>query len=100
MEKSVLELRASESLPTIRLELTMRFGNEKAVFNLMLFIFLAAAVNASAAQQRPDLSKKVGDRAPIFSVATSQDYLASYDRDYYGKHHLILTFFPAAFTPV
>ena len=61
-------------------------------------VFFSAA--ALAAQQRPDLSKKVGDRGPIFSVATSQDYLASYDRDYYGKHHLFLTFFPAAFTPV
>lgn len=55
---------------------------------------------AYAAPERPDLAKKVGDQVPIFSVATSQDYLADYDRDYYGKHHLILTFFPAAFTPV
>lgn len=48
----------------------------------------------------PSLEKKVGDRVPIFSVATSQGTLASYDRDYYGKHHLVLTFFPAAYTPV
>ncbi|MCP3175614.1 MAG: hypothetical protein AB7F21_01270 [Desulfuromonadales bacterium] len=41
-----------------------------------------------------------GDSAPIFSLASSQDRLFSYDRDFYGKHHLILTFFPAAFTPV
>lgn len=63
---------------------------------------LAAVVGATAfaAPERPDLSIKVGDRVPVFSVATSQDYLADYDRDYYGKHHLILTFFPAAFTPV
>jgi peroxiredoxin len=46
------------------------------------------------------MSKQVGDRAPIFQVATSQGTLADYDRDYYGKHHLVLTFFPAAFTPV
>ena len=64
---------------------------------LLGFFFSGTAL---AKRERPDLSKKVGDRAPIFSVATSQDYLASYDRDYYGKHHLILTFFPAAFTPV
>lgn len=42
----------------------------------------------------------LGDSAPIFSLASSQDRLFSYDRDFYGKHHLILTFFPAAFTPV
>jgi hypothetical protein len=41
-----------------------------------------------------------GDRAPIFAVPTSQGTLADYDRDYYGKHHLVLTFVPAAFTPV
>lgn len=49
---------------------------------------------------RADLQKQVGQRAPIFSVATSQGALASYDRDYYGRHHLVLTFFPAAYTPV
>ena len=64
---------------------------------LLILVFAGPALTA---QQRPDMSKKVGERAPIFSVATSQDYLASYDRDYYGKHHLLLTFFPAAFTPV
>ena len=70
---------------------------------LILFVALQIPGFSSAtfaAQQRPDMSKKIGDRAPIFSVATSQDYLANYDRDYYGKHHLLLTFFPAAFTPV
>jgi len=50
--------------------------------------------------QLSSLEKKVGDRVSIFSAATSQDTLLSYDRDYYGKHHLILTFFPAAYTPV
>ncbi len=69
-----------------------------AMATMLLGIVFSTSV--FAAQERPDLSKKIGDRSPIFSVATSQDYLASYDRDYYGKHHLILTFFPAAFTPV
>lgn len=57
-------------------------------------------VACAPAVRMPDLGKKVGDRGPIFSAATSQGTLASYDRDYYGKHHLILTFFPAAYTPV
>ena len=43
---------------------------------------------------------KVGDEAPSFTLPSSQDRLVDYYRDYYGKHHLILTFFPAAFTPV
>ncbi len=65
-------------------------------------VLLAAllALPAAAAQERPDLSKGVGERAPIFAVATSQGTLADYDRDYYGKHHLVMTFVPAGFTPV
>jgi hypothetical protein len=43
---------------------------------------------------------KVGDEAPSFMLPSSQDKLVDYYRDYYGKHHLIITFYPAAFTPV
>ncbi len=57
-------------------------------------------VACAPAVHMPDLGKKVGERGPVFSAATSLGTLASYDRDYYGKYHLILTFFPAAYTPV
>jgi len=43
---------------------------------------------------------KVGDQAPSFTLPSSQDRLVDYYKDYYGKHHLVITFFPAAFTPV
>ncbi len=43
---------------------------------------------------------KLGDEAPGFTLPSSQDRLVDYYKDYYGKHHLIITFFPAAFTPV
>jgi hypothetical protein len=43
---------------------------------------------------------KVGDEAPGFTLPSSQDRLVDYYKDYYGRHHLIITFFPAAFTPV
>jgi len=52
-----------------------------------------AVVNARA-------ELKVGDEAPGFTLPSSQDRLVDYYKDYYGKHHLIMTFFPAAFTPV
>ncbi|WP_305045509.1 hypothetical protein [Geoalkalibacter sp.] len=58
------------------------------------------AAPAGAADERADMMKRVGERAPIFQVVTSQGTLADYDRDYYGKHHLVMTFVPAAFTPV
>jgi hypothetical protein len=56
-------------------------------------IFLFAAGNAWA-------QLKVGDEAPSFTLPSSQDKLVDYYKDYYGMHHLIITFFPAAFTPV
>ena len=43
---------------------------------------------------------KVGDEAPSFTLPSSQDKVVDYYKDYYGKHHLVMTFFPAAFTPV
>ena len=75
------------------------FGTLTGVLTAFVLTGLLA-LPAAAAQQRPDLAKTVGDRSPIFAVATSQGTLADYDRDYSGKHHLVMTFVPAAFTPV
>ena len=58
-----------------------------------IFILMFAMGNAWA-------QVKVGDEAPAFTLPSSQDKLVDYYKDYYGKHHLIITFFPAAFTPV
>ena len=43
---------------------------------------------------------KVGDEAFSFILPSSQGKLVDYYKDYYGKYHLVMTFFPAAFTPV
>jgi hypothetical protein len=48
----------------------------------------------------PESARTIGERAPIFSLVSARGDLINYDKDYYGRHHLILTFFPAAFTPV
>lgn len=58
-----------------------------------ILILLFATGNARA-------QVKVGDEAPSFVLPSSQDKLVDYYKDYYGKHHLVMTFFPAAFTPV
>ena len=71
--------------------------SKKATLKLVMLgilIFLFAAMGNAWAQL------KVGDEAPSFTLPTSQGKLADYYKDYYGKHHLIMTFFPAAFTPV
>lgn len=70
----------------------------RSLFSLFLVCFFALAC-APVAQQDVIL-KSVGQRAPIFSAATSQGTLFNYDQDYYGKHHLVMTFFPAAYTPI
>ncbi len=72
----------------------------KLTLVLALVWIIASFALPQRATARAPFERQVGDRAPIFSLATTQDRLMDYDRDYYGKHHLILTFFPAAFTPV
>ncbi len=62
-----------------------------------LLVALTLAFPARGATAPPAL---VGTSAPLFSLASSQDRLVNYETDYYGRHHLVLTFFPAAFTPV
>jgi hypothetical protein len=42
----------------------------------------------------------VGRETLNFSLPSTQDRLINYGDEYYGKYHLIITFFPAAFTPV
>ena len=56
-------------------------------------VFLVLAIGSVSAQL------KVGDEAPSFQLPSSQDRLVDYYKDYYGKYHLVMTFFPAAFTP-
>jgi hypothetical protein len=64
---------------------------------LVWVAFVLLAVFSSAGAREPTL---VGQEVENFSLPSSQDRLVNYADDYYGKHHLILTFFPAAFTPV
>jgi peroxiredoxin len=42
----------------------------------------------------------IGQETLFFELSSNQDRLISYLSEYYGKHHLIITFFPAAFTPI
>ena len=66
-----------------------------ALMGIPLIIFFSPTQTWA---QAPPL--KVGDEAPSFQLPSSQDRLVDYYKDYYGKYHLIITFFPAAFTPV
>lgn len=42
----------------------------------------------------------IGEEVPYFTLPSTHDRAINYVSEYYGKHHLVMTFFPAAFTPV
>jgi hypothetical protein len=70
-----------------------------AMVSISIFLVLAIG-NAWADIATPFLPGKVGDEAFSFILPSSQGRLVDYYKDYYGKYHLVMTFFPAAFTPV
>jgi len=47
-----------------------------------------------------EASKLIGKETWNFNLASTHDRLITYGDEYYGKSYLIMTFFPAAFTPV
>jgi hypothetical protein len=65
-------------------------------FLLLIFLLLFFISNVEA-KKRIEL---VGKDTMNFTLPSTQDRLINYAEEYYGKHHLIITFFPAAFTPV
>ena len=60
-------------------------------FLLMSAYSIAAGIEAS---------KLIGKETWNFNLASTHDRLINYGDDYYGKSYLIMTFFPAAFTPI
>lgn len=52
----------------------------------------------------PGIAKKkvemVGREILNFTLPSTQDRVITYADEYYGKYHLVITFFPAAFTPI
>ncbi len=64
---------------------------------LFLLILFLLPVSSFAAKKEKSL---VGDETLLFSLPSTHDRLISYVSEYYGKYNLVMTFFPAAFTPV
>jgi len=69
--------------------------NQWILFSLF-FLFLFLFSNAEAAKK----IELIGRETLNFTLPSTHDRLINYAEEYYGKHHLIITFFPAAFTPV
>jgi hypothetical protein len=64
------------------------------------FLFLAIFCPITSAETAKTTSTMIGSPTINFSLASTQDRLISYGQEYYGRYNLIITFFPAAFTPV
>jgi len=62
----------------------------------LLFLFLLPLSNVEAAKK----VELIGRETLNFTLPSTHDRLINYADEYYGKHHLIITFFPAAYTPV
>jgi len=66
------------------------------VFLFLLLLFFLPVPNVEAAKK----AELIGRETLNFTLPSTQDRLINYAEEYYGKHHLIITFFPAAYTPV
>ena len=65
--------------------------------HLLLIFLILLPLSGADAKKKVEL---VGRETLNFTLPSTQDRLINYADEYYGKHHLIITFFPAAFTPV
>lgn len=66
-------------------------------FWLCLVPLFFLPLSMAEAEKKVDL---VGKDTLNFTLPSTQDRIITYADEYYGKYHLIITFFPAAFTPV
>jgi hypothetical protein len=64
---------------------------------LLLFALLLLTFSNAEAQKQ---SLLIGRDTLNFTLPSTHDRVINYAEEYYGKHHLIITFFPAAYTPV
>jgi hypothetical protein len=64
---------------------------------IAFLILLLLSPSQSIAKKKVEL---VGREILNFTLPSTQDRLITYADEYYGKHHLVITFFPAAFTPI
>ena len=65
-------------------------------FGLSVVVLLLLPLKGVMAQ---DADSLVGTEALFFTLPSTEERAINYLHEYYGKHHLIMTFFPAAFTP-
>jgi imidazoleglycerol phosphate dehydratase HisB len=71
--------------------------SRSVLIGLFLLVLLLLPLSEAKAQKKVDL---VGRDTLNFTLPSTHDRIITYAEEYYGKHHLVITFFPAAYTPV
>jgi hypothetical protein len=64
---------------------------------LLLIALLLMPLTIQAADQQDPL---IGKKTINFTLSSTEDREINYGSEYYDKNFLIVTFFPAAYTPV
>jgi len=67
---------------------------------LVLATFVCIVMTMSNAQAAFKVESLLDKQTLNFYLTSTDDRLVGYNQDYYGRYHLIVTFFPAAFTPI
>jgi len=84
-------------LKLIAKEVLMRRKTVYGFLLVPLFFLLLLPLSNSEAKKKVEL---VGKETLNFTLPSTHDRVINYAEEYYGKYHLIITFFPAAYTPV
>lgn len=72
---------------------------KKTVWVALCYVLLL--VLASTAYSMEKAAKDLlGQMTLNLNMASTEDRMLDYGKEYYGAYYLIVTFFPAAFTPV
>jgi len=74
----------------------MRIKRNLHLLGVVLSFLLLISYHAEA-KRKVEL---IGKETPNFTLPSTEDRVIHYAEEYYGKYHLIITFFPAAFTPI
>ena len=67
---------------------------------LCICLLLAVCLVLTSQAQAKGKTELIGKISVNWNLVSNDDKLINYGPEYYGKYYLIMTFFPAAYTPV
>jgi len=73
---------------------------KRSIFRYLILILLFFSLFSFSSIEAKKKVEWVGREISNFTLPSSHDRAITYAEEYYGKYHLVITFFPAAFTPL